>query len=86
MTGVDGCFYWYDNNWHYHRRWDHFKTLASPARLAIRDLAHCPDYSKVQLPRSDGIMSRAISMQIKLSWTENELKQRIEKIRGVFAR
>ncbi|MEN8788757.1 MAG: DegT/DnrJ/EryC1/StrS family aminotransferase, partial [Flavobacteriaceae bacterium] len=22
-AGVDGCFYWYDNNWHYHRKWQH---------------------------------------------------------------
>jgi 8-amino-3,8-dideoxy-alpha-D-manno-octulosonate transaminase len=85
-AGVDGCFYWYGNNWHYFRQWDHFKCLASTGRLAIHDLDHCPDYSRVTLPRSDAIMSRAISMQIKLSWTEEELNQRIEKIRGVLAR
>jgi len=85
-AGVDGCFYWYDNNWHYFRRWDHLKTLASAARLAIRDVSHCPDYARIQLPRSDAIMSRVISMQIKLSWTEDQLKERIEKIRGALAR
>jgi len=41
---------------------------------------------KVRLPQSDALMSRTLSMQIKLSWTEEELKQRIEKIRGVLAR
>lgn len=85
-AGIDGCFYWYDNNWHYLRRWDHIKTLASAARLAIKGFDHCPDYTQVRLPRSDGIMSRALSMQIKLSWTEEQLEQRIEKIRGVLAR
>lgn len=83
-SGVDGCFYWYDNNWHYLRRWDHFKTLASAAKLAVRDFNHCPDYARIELPRSDAIMSRVISMQIKLSWTENDLTERIEKIRRVF--
>jgi 8-amino-3,8-dideoxy-alpha-D-manno-octulosonate transaminase len=24
-AGVDGCFYWYDNNWHYLRQWHHLK-------------------------------------------------------------
>ena len=85
-AGIDGCFYWYDNNWHYFRRWDHIKALASAARLPIKDFDNCPDYMQVRLPRSDAIMSRAISMQIKVSWTEEQLKQRIEKIRGVLAR
>jgi 8-amino-3,8-dideoxy-alpha-D-manno-octulosonate transaminase len=85
-AGIDGCFYWYDNNWHYLRQWDHIKGLGSAARLPIRDFAHCPDYSQVRLPRSDAVMGRTISMQIKLSWTEEQLTQRIEKIRGVLAR
>jgi 8-amino-3,8-dideoxy-alpha-D-manno-octulosonate transaminase len=85
-AGIDGCFYWYDNNWHYLRRWDHIKALSSAARLPIKDYDHCPDYMQVRLPQSDAVISRTLSMQIKLSWTEEELKQRIEKIKGVFAR
>jgi len=83
-AGVDGCFYWYDNNWHYFRQWDHFKGLASPARLPVEDLENRPDYRRVTLPQSDAIMGRAISMQIKLSWTDAELNERIEKISGVL--
>jgi 8-amino-3,8-dideoxy-alpha-D-manno-octulosonate transaminase len=84
-AGVDGCFYWYDNNWHYLRQWDHFKTLASPAKLPVEDLDNSPDLKRVTLPRSDAVMGRAISMQIKLSWTEAELDRRIDKISGVLA-
>jgi 8-amino-3,8-dideoxy-alpha-D-manno-octulosonate transaminase len=83
-AGVDGCFYWYVNNWHYIRQWDHFKTLKSPAGLPITLVKDRPDYGKIQLPTSDGIMKRTISMQIKLSWTADELSQRIEKITKVF--
>lgn len=81
---VDGCFYWYDNNWHYIRQWAHFKTLSSAAKLPIELLENRPDYQKIHLPLSDEIMSRTISMQIKLSWTESELAQRIEKIETVM--
>lgn len=28
-AGVDACFYWYDNNWHYHTKWEHLKGLHS---------------------------------------------------------
>ncbi|RZB35123.1 MAG: 8-amino-3,8-dideoxy-alpha-D-manno-octulosonate transaminase [Desulfobacteraceae bacterium Eth-SRB1] len=79
-AGIDACFYWYDNNWHYIRKWDHLKKLKSAAKLPVRLFENCPDYEKVNLPQSDQIMSRTISMLIKLSWTEDELKQRIEKI------
>ena len=83
-AGVDSCFYWYDNNWHYIRQWDHFKALKSPARLPITLTEALPEYEKMQFPRSDRIMGRNISMLIKLSWTKEELTQRIEKITGVF--
>jgi 8-amino-3,8-dideoxy-alpha-D-manno-octulosonate transaminase len=83
-AGVDGCFYWYDNNWHYIRKWEHLRRLASPARLALTLLSPSPDYETLSLPRSDSIMSRTISMQIKLSWTDAQLRQRIEAMCGVF--
>ena len=82
QAGLDGCFYWYDNNWHYVRKWDHLKHLRSAARLPIHLLEQRPDYEKVELPRSDSIISRTISLQIKLSWTKEELTDRIEKITG----
>ena len=78
-AGVDGCFYWYDNNWHYIRQWDHIKQIKSAAKLPVELMENIPDYEKLEMARSDSIMSRAISMQIKLGWTEDELNQRIEK-------
>lgn len=80
VAGVDGCFYWFDNNWHYIRQWDHLKGLRSPGKLSVRLLDHCPDYRKVELPESDRILSRTISMQIKISWTQEELIKRIERL------
>ncbi|MGD9369525.1 MAG: DegT/DnrJ/EryC1/StrS family aminotransferase, partial [Desulfobacteraceae bacterium] len=32
-NGVDGCFYWYDNNWHYLRQWHHLKKMMAAAKL-----------------------------------------------------
>ncbi len=84
-AGIDGCFYWYENNWHYIRQWDHLKKLKFAAMLPIALLENCPDYANVDLPQSDQIMSRTISMLIKLSWTEEELSQRIEKIVGIIS-
>ncbi len=79
-AGVDGCFYWYDNGWHYLRNWEHLKQLTSAARLPLALIDNHPDYGKVTLPQSDHIMSRTISMQIKLGWTAEQLQQRIAAI------
>ena len=83
-AGVDGCFYWFDNNWHYIRQWDHLKELRAPAKPFARLLDHCPDYWDVKLPESDRIMSRTISMLIKVSWTHEDLSERIKKIISVL--
>ncbi len=85
LAGVDSCFYWYDNNWHYVRQWDHLKKLKSAAKLPIKLFEQTPDYKKIDLPQSDQIISRTISMLIKLSWTEEELARRIEKIAGIIS-
>ncbi|HQN17835.1 MAG TPA: DegT/DnrJ/EryC1/StrS family aminotransferase, partial [Syntrophobacteraceae bacterium] len=61
---VDGCFYWYDNNWHYHRKWDHIKQLRSPGELAVRRAGWSAGLPDLSMPRSDEIMGRTICMQI----------------------
>jgi len=85
-AGVDACFYWYDNNWHYLRQWDHLKRLKSAAKLPAELFEHCQNYDEINLPLSDKIIGRTISMLIKLSWTEEELSQRIEKIVEVIGK
>jgi 8-amino-3,8-dideoxy-alpha-D-manno-octulosonate transaminase len=84
-AGVDGCFYWYDNNWHYHRKWDHIKTFASPGRLAIDRFGYGGDLTKIALPQSDGVMSRTISMLIKLRWTEQQVSDRLARMKSALA-
>ncbi len=83
-TGVDACFYYFDNNWHYLKTWDHFKTFKTAAKYSTQTLENCPDYTKVEVPDSDNLISRNISMLIKLSWTEKDVIDRIEKIEKAF--
>jgi 8-amino-3,8-dideoxy-alpha-D-manno-octulosonate transaminase len=83
-AGVDGCFYWYDNNWHYHRRWDHLKQLKAPGRLAQDTLDYGENWAQRDLAASDAIMGRTICMLIKLSWDEPALAARLEKMKSVL--
>lgn len=85
-NGANGCAYWYDNNWHYLRNWHHIKNLDYPMTLAQKQLSNLPNYHTVELPQSDDIMKRTISMQIRLSWTEDELSERCKSIETVLSK
>lgn len=81
---VDGCFYWYDNNWHYHHKWDHIKQLRSPGLLAVHKAGWLSGLTDLNMPRSDAIMSRTICMQVKLSWTRDEMAERLARMRPIL--
>jgi len=83
-AGVDGCFYWYDNNWHYLRRWEHLKELRTAGKAPQRALDVVPDYASLDLEQSDRIVGRAISMLIKLSWQPDDLDRLAAGIDSVF--
>ncbi|MBT8478509.1 MAG: DegT/DnrJ/EryC1/StrS family aminotransferase [Gemmatimonadetes bacterium] len=80
-AGVPGCFYWYDNNWHYPRKWDHLREMRTPGKSPLTLLDPPPDLSEMDIERSDQVMSRTISMLVKLSWTDGELDDIQERIR-----
>ncbi len=82
-AGIDGCFYWFKNNWHYIHQWEHLKALKSAAKLPVKLIDNLPEYDKIQLPASDRLLSRAVCMLIKISWTPEVLQKRIDKIVAV---
>jgi 8-amino-3,8-dideoxy-alpha-D-manno-octulosonate transaminase len=84
-AGVDGCFYWYDNNWHYHRRWDHLKTMRSPGMLAPEKFSYGDDWAARDLSRSDAVMGRTVCMLIKLGWDEKALEERLTRMKSVLS-
>jgi 8-amino-3,8-dideoxy-alpha-D-manno-octulosonate transaminase len=78
-AGVDGAFHWYDNNWHYLRKWEHLKqhTFMYPLYRAMVDAL--PDYSKANFAQSDALIARTISIGIKMGWTDDEVHSRAKK-------
>ncbi|SNZ00143.1 DegT/DnrJ/EryC1/StrS family aminotransferase [Flagellimonas pacifica] len=79
-NGVDGCFYWFDNNWHYYRKWEHLIEPKSLGKLPQDVLDSLPDYSKVNFSTSDQWVGRNISCLIKLGWIEEEVHERAKKM------
>ena len=79
-AGVDGCFHWFDNNWHYYRKWEHLTDRKWLGKLPQDVVESLPDYSKADFSESDQWMSRNISCLIKLGWTEEEVKIRAKQM------
>ena len=85
-----GNFYWFKNNWHYISKWDHLKNadtlqgITHDVHLALKE------YATKSFPASDAVMSRCISTAISLLWTEDQIKEKGEKmvnaIKTVMAR
>ncbi len=75
-AGVDACFYWFDNNWHYHTKWEHLKGLHSLGRVSDLVKEGMQKQSEHSFAASDQWMGRTVSCLIKLSWTEEEVSQR----------
>ncbi len=74
--GVDGCFYWYDNNWHYYKKWEHLTQLKSLGNMPYEVQNRLPDYRNMDFSRSDHWIGRNISCLIKLGWGEEQVRER----------
>lgn len=83
-NGVDACFYWYNNNWHYYRKWAHLTHLTSMGKLPKDVIEGLPDYTKADFSASDVWVGRTISCLIKLGWSEKEMEARSRIIKSTI--
>ncbi|MBN9385749.1 MAG: DegT/DnrJ/EryC1/StrS family aminotransferase [Chitinophagaceae bacterium] len=79
---IAGNFYWFDNNWHYYRKWTHLHQAASLSRLSEVQHSALTKLSPDAFPASDRVMGRCISTAIGLAWTDDQIKEKGEKIVG----
>ncbi|MGB5315833.1 MAG: DegT/DnrJ/EryC1/StrS family aminotransferase [Robiginitalea sp.] len=84
-AGFDGVFYWYDNNWHYHRKWDHLKKLESLSPLSEAMVSQFQATRTQSFEGSDHWMGRNLSILVKLSWDEKELQKRCRILKEVVS-
>lgn len=75
-----GNFYWFVNNWHYISKWDHLKNATTLNRLNEVQTAALQQLKHTTFPESDAIMSRCVSTAISLLWTEEQIKEKGEKM------
>jgi 8-amino-3,8-dideoxy-alpha-D-manno-octulosonate transaminase len=75
-----GNFYWYDNNWHYIRKWDHLKNGTTLNALSPEHKAAVMHHANKNFAASDAIMGRCVSTSISLLWTEEQTREKGEKM------
>jgi len=71
-----GNFYWYANNWHYIRKWDHLKNAKSLYGLNAEQQKALTDLQNITFEKSDAIMSKCVSTAISLTWTEEQVHEK----------
>ncbi|MBV9989411.1 MAG: DegT/DnrJ/EryC1/StrS family aminotransferase [Chitinophagaceae bacterium] len=75
-----GSFYWYSNNWHYISKWDHLKQATTLHNINPDQKAALLKLADTKFEASDAVMSRCISTAISLMWTEEQRKDKAEKM------
>ena len=83
-SGVDGCFYWFKNNWHYIHGWEHLRNLKSLGNLPVEIKDRIQDLNHTDFSKSDAWMGRTISSLVKIGWTETEVAERASAMKNVL--
>lgn len=81
-----GNFYWYDNNWHYIRKWNHLKNTSTLSNLNIAQQQALKNLAQQDFSASDAIMSKCVSTAISLSWTEEQIIKKGEKMVEIMSK
>ena len=71
-----GNFYWFNNNWHYVKKWDHLKNAITLNALHPDLKAAVIHHATKDFAASDAIMSRCISTLINIGWTDEQVQQK----------
>ena len=82
FTGIQ---YWWDNNYHYIRNWEHVRSLNTPMKIVAHLLPMPQDYQNLSLPITDGLISRLISLVVKVTWTETQVQELCAAIEKALA-
>jgi len=76
LSGIDSCFHYFDNNWHYIRNWNHLKQIKSLYPLSDDLNKGLSNLKDKDFSKSDNFIGRNISCLIKLSWSKEEVNRR----------
>ncbi len=82
VPAITGVQYWYDNNFHYIKNWEHLRNLTTASKVYAQTVELPQNYSdyKILLPKTENLIQRLISLVVKVAWTEEQLNTLSQKI------
>lgn len=66
--------YWFHNNYHFIKNWTHLKQNKFAGKVAMQSNKNTPDYASLEMPQSTDVVGRLVSIQIKVLYTDEQLK------------
>jgi len=75
-----GNFYWFDNNWHYIRKWHHLKKATTLNALNDLQREALLKLDTQDFSATDAIMNCCVSTSISLAWTDEQIKDKGDKL------
>ena len=79
-----GNFYWFGNNWHYIKQWQHLQQATTLNNISAEQKKALTNLATQDFSVSDAIMSRCVSTAISLVWTDEQIKDKGEKMVAVI--
>lgn len=80
-SGIDVCWNYHDNNWHYIRKWQHLKEAKSLYPISDYIKGALDKLATKDFSQSDHYIGRNISCLIKMGWKEEEVRERANKMK-----
>jgi 8-amino-3,8-dideoxy-alpha-D-manno-octulosonate transaminase len=75
-----GNFYWFANNWHYIKQWQHLQQATTLNNINAEQKTALTNLATQDFSGSDAVMSRCISTAISLVWSDEQIKEKGEKM------
>jgi 8-amino-3,8-dideoxy-alpha-D-manno-octulosonate transaminase len=75
-----GNFYWFANNWHYIKQWQHLQQATTLNNISSEQKTALTNLATQDFCVSNAVMSRCISTAISLVWTDEQIKDKGEKM------
>lgn len=75
-----GAAYWYTNMYHFINQWDHVHNLSTVSKLPVNDLPKPQDYANLDLPKSQDVIGRLISVGISAKKSSEEMQETADKL------
>lgn len=79
-----GNFYWYANNWHYIKQWQHLSEIKSLYNYNNAQKEALLKLQTQDFSESNNIMSCCISTSISLLWTEEQIQEKGNKMVAII--